>query len=430
LEFADLSPSDVFESVIKTNPNLAYSLAILDALVAKGAEARAEAEKPWIVRGQANMEPISAPKPNDGDDSAAKKIASDQLKVQEWLSSERISLIQDEYAQRIAEIEREADRQREAAHGSVALLDQIGQIEAQKIAEVEADKLKARQEAQNEYRRLLMTENQREVADLQERHEEELRIAEEYGLDLHVLRVKQEMELTDLLAKQEDERLRNSRDALDGMTVAFRDYADEATNLAHQTGEVITSVMGGLEDQLVNFVQTGKMQFEDLANSIISDLLRIAIRANITGPIASMLGGLDFFNAHGNVYGESGVMAFAHGGAFTNSIVTKPTLFPFAKGTGLMGEAGPEAIMPLTRTSGGDLGVRAEGFGGAGVVVNIINNANGTEVSTRESTGANGGKTIEVLIDEINGKNAARHGSATDRAMRGAYGVKPALVRR
>jgi hypothetical protein len=342
------------------------------------------------------MEPISAPKPNDGDDSAAKKIASDQLKVQEWLSSERISLIQDEYAQRIAEIEREADRQREAAHGSVALLDQIGQIEAQKIAEVEADKLKARQEAQNEYRRLLMTENQREVADLQERHEEELRIAEEYGLDLHVLRVKQEMELTDLLAKQEDERLRNSRDALDGMTVAFRDYADEATNLAHQTG----------------------------------DLLRIAIRANITGPIASMLGGLDFFNAHGNVYGESGVMAFAHGGAFTNSIVTKPTLFPFAKGTGLMGEAGPEAIMPLTRTSGGDLGVRAEGFGGAGVVVNIINNANGTEVSTRESTGANGGKTIEVLIDEINGKNAARHGSATDRAMRGAYGVKPALVRR
>ena len=48
---------------------------------------------------------------------------------------------------------------------------------------------------------------------------------------------------------------------------------------------------------------------------------------------------------------------FANGGAFTNSIATGPTLAPMA----LFGEAGPEAIMPLTRTSSGALGVRAVG---------------------------------------------------------------------
>lgn len=51
-----------------------------------------------------------------------------------------------------------------------------------------------------------------------------------------------------------------------------------------------------------------------------------------------------------------GVQAFANGGAFTNSVVSSPTTFPM----GLMGEAGPEAIMPLSRTADGSLGVRAE----------------------------------------------------------------------
>jgi phage-related minor tail protein len=55
---------------------------------------------------------------------------------------------------------------------------------------------------------------------------------------------------------------------------------------------------------------------------------------------------------------------FADGGAFTNSVVSKPTAFGMAGGeTGIMGEAGPEAIMPLTRTAGGKLAVMAVGRG-------------------------------------------------------------------
>ena len=62
---------------------------------------------------------------------------------------------------------------------------------------------------------------------------------------------------------------------------------------------------------------------------------------------------------------SGGVQMFADGGAFTNTIVSKPTAFGMANGkTGIAGEAGPEAIMPLTRTSSGKLGVMAVGGGG------------------------------------------------------------------
>jgi phage-related minor tail protein len=79
------------------------------------------------------------------------------------------------------------------------------------------------------------------------------------------------------------------------------------------------------------------------------------------------------------------LFGFASGGVFgnisaaSNSVVTQPTAFsysgltPFASGGGVMGEAGPEAVMPLTRTPSGDLGVKAESSGPQDVKVEIIN---------------------------------------------------------
>lgn len=61
----------------------------------------------------------------------------------------------------------------------------------------------------------------------------------------------------------------------------------------------------------------------------------------------------------------NGVQFFANGAAFTNSIVSRPTAFGMAGGrTGIMGEAGPEAILPLARGADGSLGVRSVGGGG------------------------------------------------------------------
>lgn len=71
--------------------------------------------------------------------------------------------------------------------------------------------------------------------------------------------------------------------------------------------------------------------------------------------------GLSGLYAKGGIFSSGNVVPFARGAAFTNSIVNKPTLFPFANGTGLMGEAGPEAIMPLRRMPNGRLGVETSG---------------------------------------------------------------------
>ena len=93
-----------------------------------------------------------------------------------------------------------------------------------------------------------------------------------------------------------------------------------------------------------------------LADSGGVDLNKIGVRPEVKFP-----------NALGGVYGDA--IRFAKGGAFTNQVVTSPTLFRFAKGAklGEMGEAGPEAIMPLKRGPNGALGVQMHGGGGRSV---------------------------------------------------------------
>ncbi|MCE8512302.1 phage tail tape measure protein [Ruegeria pomeroyi] len=77
----------------------------------------------------------------------------------------------------------------------------------------------------------------------------------------------------------------------------------------------------------------------------------------ITKAIGGLFGG-GF--ARGGVFAQTGqVTAFARGGVLGGGIVDRPTVFPFARGIGLMGEAGPEAILPLRRGPGGRLGVEA-----------------------------------------------------------------------
>jgi lambda family phage tail tape measure protein len=119
-----------------------------------------------------------------------------------------------------------------------------------------------------------------------------------------------------------------------------------------------------MEDALTEFVTTGKANFADLARSIIADITRIAIRQAIIKPLVGALFP-DVKSANGNVFAANGIVPFAKGG-----IVDRPMIFPFAKGIGLMGEAGPEAIMPLKRGPGGRLGVEASG---GGVQVGSIN---------------------------------------------------------
>jgi phage-related minor tail protein len=125
-------------------------------------------------------------------------------------------------------------------------------------------------------------------------------------------------------------------------------------------------------------------------------------------------------SAHGNVFQNGNLIPFASGG-----IVTRPTVFPMAQGAGLMGEAGAEAIMPLTRI-GGDLGVKSTG---GGAVVNIYNNV-GADVSTSERTTADGQKAIDVYIDQAVARKLGTFGSQSNKAMRQSFGARQQLTGR
>jgi lambda family phage tail tape measure protein len=101
---------------------------------------------------------------------------------------------------------------------------------------------------------------------------------------------------------------------------------------------------------------------------------------------------LGVLNADGNAFGANGIIPFAKGG-----IVNSPTLFPFAKGVGLMGEAGPEAIMPLRRGADGKLGVAATGgSGGVNVVVNV--DAKGSSVEGNDQGANQLGRVISAAV--------------------------------
>jgi tape measure domain-containing protein len=126
-------------------------------------------------------------------------------------------------------------------------------------------------------------------------------------------------------------------------------------------------------------------------------------------------------NAHGNIFDASGIRPFARGGTFTNQVVQNPTLFKFASGTGLMGEAGPEAVMPLKRMPNGDLGVQTANGGGAQVTVNIINNSN-AEVRQEEKENSDGSRQIDVIIGEAVNKHLAS--GKADRALGSRYGLR------
>jgi lambda family phage tail tape measure protein len=132
---------------------------------------------------------------------------------------------------------------------------------------------------------------------------------------------------------------------------------------------------------------TGKGNFKDLANSLISDLLRIAIQAQLSGlfkmgvgALSGLFGGggdvaatagagdipsIATLAAKGDAFGAMGKLSLSGDASFANSVVSDATPFSFGSGQlGVMGEAGDEAIMPLSRTSDGSLGVRMAGAGG------------------------------------------------------------------
>lgn len=300
------------------------------------------------------------------------------------------------------------------------------------------------------------------------------------------------------------QKIEKARDPWSGFTRGMRKWSADATNMAQQVETSLTSAFDSASDALADFVMTGKLDFADLANSIISDLARIAARqaiGGIVGGIAGMFtGGGSFggaasgltsfipgagfggaasglgnmipgvsFSAHGNVFSAPGLSAHS------NTVVDEPTFFgydrhftAFASGAGLMGEAGPEAVMPLSRMSGGDLGVkvmwpddmmrrvvemdawkanvgasqemmqaiarmnemRAERAAASPEITVNVYNSTGQQVTQQSRTDQFGNKTLDVYVGDMAAKQAMTPGSRFSKVIATQTGQQVPAIRR
>jgi len=205
---------------------------------------------------------------------------------------------------------------------------------------------------------------------------------------------------------------------------------NEADEYIKRTSVSISSAKGYMKDLGATFHSAfedaivGGKKFSDVLAGVAQDIERMLTRRAITdplmkgfdsmvlGPLSEMFGGIFSANANGGVYSGAGISAYS------GSIVSSPTIFPFAKGTGLMGEAGPEAILPLSRGSDGKLGVSG---GGNNVTVNVFE-ATGTKASVQQEQGSDGSMNIKVIVEQLYG--------VMNRDISRGTGIAPTLERR
>ncbi|WP_059278092.1 phage tail tape measure protein [Escherichia albertii] len=214
--------------------------------------------------------------------------------------------------------------------------------------------------------------------------------------------------LEERLSDQQDyyakaDALRNNWNA--GLQEGLTNWADSATDYASLAADAVVSTMDGLVSNISDALAGNVVDWRNWGSSILQEVSKILMNAAIVNGLKSLSKSMSGAGGWLGTVGDwlSGAVANAKGGVYTsanlsaysNTIVDTPTYFAFAKGAGLMGEAGPEAIMPLTRAADGSLGVRAIGNvnGGGGFVyspvyhISIQNQGSNGETDTQSARG-------------------------------------------
>lgn len=282
-----------------------------------------------------------------------------------------------------------------------------------------------------------------------------------------------------------------ARDPWSGMLRGMRKWSAESTNLAKGFENAFTSSFDSVSDALTDFVMGAEVNLNNLTNSIMRMFVQIAAQQAVGGIVGGIAGGLGkLFGGGGfslpseqsslisHIIGVGAGVASAKGNVFSggnisdysNSIVSRPTLFsygsqlqPFARGAGLMGEAGPEAIVPLARTTSGKLGFhvdfeqrqlqrdmdrlktsmntveaiilshKAQREAAAApapeVKVNIINNSN-AQVTQETRTDNYGNKTIDVMVGDAAARQLNRPGTTLNKSLYQQTGLQRRAIRR
>lgn len=260
---------------------------------------------------------------------------------------------------------------------------------------------------------------QLEITQLEKEKRAELQKLEARGVtddpnndqDLYSVTARRYDEKISLVKEQMENQIRLQRDWRMGLQRSYNEIVANSFNYAKFASSQMDSVVGHMTSAMENLAITGKFRFRDMTVSILQDLSKIYMRmatmklVNYVGSYlfggsgvstaGGSIGGLFATAAHGRVFNSSGLVAFARGG-----VVSSPTYFGFNGGRGLMGEQGPEAVMPLTRTANGNLGVQVQGMGGGTVVnapvsVSVTVNSDG---STESGVNANEAKQLGEAI--------------------------------
>jgi len=256
---------------------------------------------------------------------------------------------------------------------------------------------------------------------------------------------------------------------LEELIFLYPKYEDVLTDAVFKKHEELDKINESLDDQVDEFkdlklavegwgksfadaLADGSGNFSDFMSDISDQITRFALQRAVGDPLTKLLDGLfsDFdlsslfgsggsaasvsaatptldalngleLNAKGNVYSSPGLSAYS------GTVVNKPTIFPFARGAGLMGEAGYEGIFPLKRGRDGKLGVSAEGVGGTNVYINIQESSSrGGEVEERQTGDES---FITVFVDRIKSGIASdiRNGrGAVTMSLENTYGLNRA----
>ncbi|MEQ5117301.1 phage tail tape measure protein [Morganella morganii] len=227
----------------------------------------------------------------------------------------------------------------------------------------------------------LMLEEQRIADDFrQRRYQLDKEISDKtsqlYKDQTAVLNAEQQKQ-TDIVRQAAKDKAASDADWQGGLKQGWKDFSDSSGNAFAMMRNTSANALNSTSSMFTDFLTTGRANFADFTKSILTDITKMIVQMTIFNGLKSGLSGTWLGDAMGMAPNATGGVYTSPGlSAYSNSIVSSPTVFPFAKGgapnIGLMGEAGSEAIMPLKRGPDGNLGVRAYGGGGTGGTAPVV----------------------------------------------------------
>lgn len=371
-------------------------------------------------------------------DTTGKKSAevTEQQKLQFDIASGKLTGLNEAQKQRLEQLATEVDRLnsvKKANEENLKVAEFVATLQAQNAnaaasmnAEIAGAGLGDKERERLRERLAIEREFLDQQSDLQKRRQSNEISQNVYDRETAALSdaLQQRLELLEDHYKKRDELEGNW---LAGAQNGLANWVDTSSDYYTQVSDLVGNTLDGLVDNMADALSGNKADWASWANSVLSELQKVLLRAIMVNSLKSA-GESGWFGSLGGMFGGSsaggstpsglydGLTLNAKGGVydspdlskFSNGIVNSPTMFAFAKGAGLMGEAGYEAIMPLTRTADGNLGVRmvddtVSSVGGGGAQVQQT-------IQQHFSISGNGDAALKQAMQE-----AARQG-ATDGA--------------